>query len=291
MRTRIGHAALPAAALLVLGLTACSSNGNNTRNATSAPAAASASASAAATRAPATAAAASTANAPTSGSPAAASGTPVAAAQGQRQAQASVPSPASTGVAGDVEQKLIPALISGADLPSGLTVQNARQPLSNKQFAAAQQNPTQFEQQQAASGRISGALLNVSSPDANPPSGVGEPTNLLIVLSAYGSPQQASAALPGLLKLITPTAQDPHSYTIASKVVDIGKFADETAAAYTTITPVLGGRPTSDVWAVGVRRGTVDEVYIYAGVSGAPTTDQVRDLIQRQDARVMQTGL
>ena len=288
----------PSLAVAALLLAGCGS-GNNSKNANRPEASASAPvASASATRAPATSVAATSAPA-ASGSPAAASGAPAATAGGSpapaSAPAASQPTAASTGVAGQIEQKLLGALLSGSDLPAGLTVLNARQPLNNQQYAQSattSNNVASFQQAQSAAGRVTGVVLNVSAPDASNPSGAtNEITNLLIMLSDYSSPAQASAALPGLLDSVTPKSKNPQAYSVGKADVQLGAIGDQTTAVAYKISAILGGQPDQIVWVVGVRRGAVDELYVLSGVGGAPTQQQVTDLVTRQDASVAKAGL
>lgn len=270
-------AVLSIAALLLL-VTACS-NSNNAKNTAPSP---SPSATAAATSV--TALPAATIAPSGTGTPSAATGSPRPAAS---QAPAAAPKTgSSSGPALQVEQKLIPALLAANEAPAPLQL-TVREAFNNHDYANGQQNAAQIEQGLNQEGRISGAVVRFSAPDAQtPPAGTAEITNLLVLLSTYGSPQNASSGMAAMLKSVTPTATNPHAVTITTQPVQLSKLGDETTASLIKVQAVLGGQPDTDVYVVGVRRGATTEVYVVTGVGGAPTVGDVQQIVAEQDGKV-----
>jgi hypothetical protein len=278
---------------MLLGLTACGGGNATSNNNKAASAVPVKTVSATATNAAPTAvsaapsAAVASGQAPSSGSPARA--TPPASPQPLG------PAAASTGVADQVEQRLAAALIGAGDAPSNLTVAGLRGPFNNQQYAqlaAGGGDAATVQKAQSDAGRISGALASFSSPDAaNPPKAASEITNLLIILSAYGSPGQASAAMPGQIKSFTPSISNASALSVTKQAVSLGTIADETTAESIKASPILGDQSNAlTFWVVGVRRGAVVELYIETGVGDAPSSTQVLETINRQDASVAKAG-
>lgn len=280
---------LPAVTLLAIAACSSSTNGSNSR----VPNAVHATAAGVTTTHVATpVAAGSTAQ---NAAPAVSSGTP--AATTQPQAPRSIPpTVASTGATGQVEQELLAALINADEVPSNLTKLVLRQPLNNQQYAqlaSAGGDVASIQKKQIDAGRISGAVASFASPDAaNPPASGSEITNLLVILSDYSSPTQASAAMPDLIKALTPSIANASALSVTKQIVPLRNVADETAAESINVAAALGDRPDALVfWVVGVRRGAVVELYIETGIGGVPSSSQILDTIMRQDSKVAMARL
>jgi|GEM_PF-3746851 len=203
------------------------------------------------------------------------------------------PSATATSAVSQADAQLVSALLESSDLPSSLK-QNARQPLSNRDFAAAQPAnvAATFEQQLNASGRIGGAILNCSLPPGTQPDpNADQLASVIIILSRYNNAQQASAALSSLVQLVKPTVIDPRVFQVTETPAAIGQFGDETTAKLFKTSAILGGAPDSNVYAVGVRRGTIDELYVITGAGINPSVDAVRGIVSKQDEKIARLHL
>lgn len=230
------------------------------------------------------------AQASASASPAASTATAAAASPAPRAAGSPQVSTATAAAANQAESQLVAALLESSDLPSYLR-QNSRQPLSNRDFAALQPPSVAaaFEQQLNSSGRIDGAILNCGLPPGTQPDPYGDQIGgVVIILSRYGSPQQASAALPSLVQLVKPTITDPRVFQATETQMSIGQFGDEIVAKMFRTSAILGGAPDTNLYAVGVRRGAVDELYIITGLGNNPSLDAVRSIVSKQDGKLAQ---
>lgn len=194
--------------------------------------------------------------------------------------QSTTAAPAS-GVAA-VEDRLLKAALSQADLPQ--VSLNAKRPFNNHDAAMGQTDPAAFEKMLNDDGRISGALVQFL-PVASPPAGSAALLGVLEILSTWRSDDGAHTGLAETLNTVSLLGAQPNTVTTDSEPADLGQIGDEVSGKHVHVTSLAQGQPAADVYIVGLRRGRDTAVIVFSGAGGGPTLDQVKQLVQTQNQR------